>query len=196
MRNKIAYTFVCLSLMLLSGCNNVTDNDYYGGKITAANKSEKVNALANPYYTSVRKRLLSIVSDDVDKNGTSIKWIYIYNGIESEVRFFCYHADAKKAALDSISTIINLLPVCTNIAGSWLDTDQILKIAEDNGGREFRQRNTSRYGNTKYKIEARLLSPQRKYFLKYWFIKYYSTVDSTDILTFDINAETGSVTNY
>jgi hypothetical protein len=181
--------FISLIFIILIGCSkdpftiqNHLENE---NRITTVYKYNDVNSLANPENKSNGLKLESIKSDDVDENGTSEKWIYSYTSGGIAVTYY-YQATKNKVILDSISTIIKFPPTQL-ISHSWIDSNDLLKITENNGGYDFRAK------NSEYKIEIKLEELLGYNSSTYWYVTYFSTRDESKTLLLVVDASNGEL---
>ena len=153
---------------------------FYQSKIsaqsfTAKYKKDIVDSVAKEVDSSAL--LLIIKSDSVFIDGTSLSWSYQYLG-ESEVNYF-FHSTLDSVIYDSLNKIS--VYGLSDIWVPWIDSDSALFIAENQGGKEFRNRNPH------YKIETMLTQPRvgAPIFEPIWYI-HYRLLDNPDS-TFSIN---------
>ncbi|MFZ1290666.1 MAG: hypothetical protein WAR79_11290, partial [Melioribacteraceae bacterium] len=87
------------------------------------------------------------------------------------------------------STSILILDGENLIVDQYFDSDEAMKIAENNGGKEFRENNID------YTIEITLLEPMVPNSDAMWFVKYKS-IKNNNILHIGINNSTKEVVLY
>lgn len=186
MKSKI-FIFTILILSTFIGCEKDTSvmQSMTEDKITAVYKYEEVNSFANPENKNNGLVLESIKSNNVDKNGASEKWSYGYSSAGIAVTYY-YQATKNKVKLDSVSTVTKIPPIQL-ISNNWLDSKELIEITETNGGSDFRTK------NKKYKIKIRLEEPLGYNAPTYWYVEYYSIIDSTVKLQFIVDASTGEL---
>jgi len=80
-------------------------------------------------------KLLFIKSDSVFSDGTALSWFYQYMAVSVSSHYFL-HTTFDSAVYDSMNEQILDGPMI--IAEPWIDSDSALAIAEEQGGREFR----------------------------------------------------------
>lgn len=120
-------------------------------------------------------------------NGQANKWTYKYSAGGLAVDYY-FHATANEVLFDSTSNII--LDGESLIAQQWFDSDEAMKIAEDNGGKEFRN------NKSEYTIEVSLYAPLVPNSVTYWFVKYKSQIGRNRILHLGINTLTRETALY
>jgi hypothetical protein len=155
------------------------------GGITAAYKMGEVDVLAKSYKQELK--LISVISENVNPDGTSTKWIYRYVATTpSELgKTYYFHATYYEVAFDSISGPIFGPAVITQ---TWFNSDKALSIAERNGGSQFRKQNLH------YTIEADMGEPGIPNSTTYWWITYREAGNRNNYLMLSIDANTGIVT--
>lgn len=176
------------SLLLLFGCTKSSINDPINnnGNITAASKFDAVKSLASKYSGGLI--LKSVKSEQLQPDGFAKKWNYKFS--TAGIAVDCYfHATSNEVMYDSTSSI-TLVNGEGLIAHQWFDSDEALKIAENNGGKEFRN------NNPEYLIEASLVEPLVPNSETIWFVKYSSSSGNTKILHLGINTTTKEVGLY
>ena len=121
-------------LIIFSGCNKDSINEplIIGNKITAAYNYSAVEALAITYSDGLK--LISIKSDNLDFDGYANNWSFRYTsgGIAVD---YCFHTTSEEVKYDSITTKVIGTSLITH---QWFNSNEALKIAEKNGGRDFR----------------------------------------------------------
>ena len=181
-------SFLIVLLAAVNGCkkdSSINSTPQNGNRITANYKYNDVTSLANPENKTNGLILEAIISDDVDEMGSSEKWNYSYSSGGIAVTYY-YHATKVHVMQDSISTMVKLPPTQL-ISNEWIDSKDVLQIAENHGGREFRAKNNDN------KIELKLEEPLGYNQATYWYVNYYSQKDRTNKLEFIINATTGTI---
>ncbi|MBU0474299.1 MAG: hypothetical protein KKF62_09055 [Bacteroidetes bacterium] len=175
------------TLLLLFGCtkNSVNDPTDNNGKITAASKFNAVKSLASEYSEGLI--LKSIKSEELQSDGFAKKWNYKFSTAGIAVDYY-FHATSNEVLYDSTSSIN--MDGEGLIANQWFDSDEALIIAENNGGKEFRN------NNHEYLIEASLVEPLIPNSETIWFVKYSSSFGNTKILHLGINTITKEVGLY
>lgn len=188
--------FEILILLIFIGCNpdssimqsmpgdNITVR-YDGNNITARYNYGEVNSLANPENKSDGLILKSLNSNNVDKNGMSEKWSYCYSSGGIAVTYY-YQATKDKVMLDSVSAV-KKAPPTELISNYWMDSIELLEITEINGGSDFRTKNEN------YKIKMVLEEPLGYMGPTYWYVEYYSILNSNVRLQFIVDASTGKL---
>jgi len=158
-----------------------SDNDL----ITAFAKLDDIESVA----LDLSKGLIlkSIVSKNVKISGQAETWIYKYSSGGIAVDYY-FHAKENEVKFDSTSIFI--LDGEGFIVDQWFDSDEAMKIAEENGGKEFRQ------SNLDYTIEISLAEPIIPNLDAFWYIKYISQNGNPKILHLGINNSTKEVGLY
>ena len=182
-RKMKACIFVLASLIFMGGCNNNSPNNPLvdGNRITAAYNFNKVESLAAQYSEGLR--LMSIRSEDLDYDGFARKWCFRYTTGGIAVDYY-FHTRVNEVEYDSTST---QLIGSGFIAHEWFDSDNAMKIAEKNGGKDFRRQ------YSQYTIEASLGEPVVPNSATIWYISYRSKSDHTKSLFLSIDANSGEI---
>ena len=177
------YIFVLASLIIIGGCNkdSIQNPLIKGNRITAAYNHSKVESLAAQYSEGLL--MTSIQSDNLDYNGYASKWCFRYSSAGIAVDYY-FHTTAKEVKYDSTS---KRLIGSGFISNKWFDIDEALKIAEKNGGKDFRNK------NSQYIIEASLGEPVAPNPITIWYITYRSKTDDTKSLSLAIDANSGEI---
>jgi len=158
--------------------NTLIDNN----RITAAYNLRVVDSLAETYSEGLQ--LLSIRSKNVAFDGYSQKWCFIYSSGGIAFNYY-FHTTANEVIFDSTSSK-NIGSAF--ISHQWFESNEALRIAEKNGGKDFRMK------NPEYTIEASLGEPNVPNSTTFWYITYLSKLDSTKSLMLGIDANTRGVT--
>jgi hypothetical protein len=169
-------------LLLLIGCgeNSIENSLIEGNKITAAYNFKTLESLVYSYDRELK--LLSIRSDDVDYEGFALEWCFRYSSDNIAVDYY-FHTTSKEVVFDSTSTAKNI--GSTFISHPWFDSSEAFRIAERNGGKEFRKK------NLEYSVQASLGEPLIPNSRTFWYITYYS---KTERLMLAIDADSGETT--
>ena len=190
MRLVTTYHSMCLFLSLLLSCH--TKNDLMPtstteefNKITANLKFNEITNLANPENKPNGLMIESLISSDVNLEGKSLKWIYCFTSGGIAVKYY-YSATYKSVTYDSVSKV-HKFPPTQLISHEWINSSIALSVAENNGGKLFRANNAG------YIIEAKLEESLGYNNPTYWYITYYSIVESSIKLSFIIDATTGEI---
>lgn len=133
--------------------------------------------------------LILVMCNNVNINGTSNSWSYVFTGHAQPHKFYFLSSSFNGFKLDSISTKPPRLGIGP-ITKPQMDSNEALFLAQNNGGREFRE------ANPNYTISAQLFGnfyPEQKMF---WFITYRSSSNQTQQKTIVINALTKEIDNY
>jgi len=131
--------------------------------------------------------LISINSDSLLKDGTSLVWHYQYEDGIKNVNYF-FHSTGDSVFYDSTNSNFSL--ALNYIWVKWIDSDSALIIAEEQGGKEFRN------GNPHYRVEASLkqLSYGAPLFDPRWYVTYRSLDNPDSVLFMNIDAIDSNVT--
>lgn len=151
------------------------------GRITASFGYPAVRSLALSFDEG--SRLIGIGSDEVNYDGTAPKWSYSYlaSGTPS---IHWFHATYDGVAFDSNAA---LKLGTKEITHSWVNSDVALLIAEQNGGRDFRNQTPN------CTISASLGEPLVPDPKTCWWIAYRSKEDRSRYLSLTIDASNGTV---
>jgi hypothetical protein len=180
---KTAWMFL-IACILCQGCNNdsidqaVVEGE---GRITAAYRFTAVQSLALSYDGGCR--LFGIESNEVNYDGTAAKWSYDYLAGGTPT-IHCFHGTYDGVAFDSNAALGVGSKVITH---NWVNSDMALLIAEQNGGREFRN------GTPNSTISASLGEPLVPDPKTCWWILYRSREDRSRYLSLTIDASDGTV---
>ena len=180
-------TFVFLVCLLIVSCNQNEKEESIVSPvlidselITAAFNFQGVESFAHSFSSELKLR--SIRSDDVNFNGFSKKWCFEYTSVEIDYYFHTTHISV---GLDSNSTIRE--DGSAIISHEWMNSNEVLLIAEKNGGEEFRT------NNKEYQIIASLGEPLVPNSKTCWYIRYLSLLDNSKKLDISIDATTGEL---
>jgi len=177
---KISFLFYLIILFNL--CNeNPASTDIDEPILASYNKSEVEN-MAQSLQNDAN--LLTIKSDDVNLNGKSISWCYLYYSFSEDSRYY-FKTNSKEVELDS--TRNGAIDGLSFITHTWFDSNEAIEIAEENGGEEFRSE------NQEYIIEASLSEPLVPNTSTIWYIEYRSKINESLGILLGINANTGEV---
>jgi len=125
-------------------------------------------------------KLLLVNSTDVDTAGKAVSWNYLYSSIANRKEYY-FHTENTSVIYDSSRDMrFGIAPVDSN----WIDSDSALKLAELNGGVNFR----TLYPESK--ITALLYKIVYPPFYTYWEIQF---IDTDSSITIRIDALTGEV---
>ena len=178
MRTSIMF---CCLVILWFGCshNSVGPNPNPVAN-TAKYKLADVNSLAESYGKGLR--LVIVMSHQVNNDGTSDKWQYVYTDTAMPHATYWFHADADGAVFDSTTAALIGSGI---IYQAWFNSDSALTIADQNGGSQFRTQNPH------YTIIASVGEPVVPNPKAYWHVTYQSTDNQSKILELSIDAITG-----
>jgi len=126
-------------------------------------------------------KLISIKSDSVLIDGTSLSWLYHYGTFtgNNDTNYY-FHTTIDSVVYDSLNTLVLL--GATYIKSSWINSDSALTIAESQGGMEFRN------DNPNYKITASLGEPLVPNSTPRWYIHYISIDNPSEKIFINIDA--------
>jgi hypothetical protein len=182
MKNAWMVLIVCF---LYQGCNNDSIDQAViegEGRITAAYRYAEIQSLALSYEAG--SRFFGIGSDEVNYDGTAAKWSYYFLAGGTPPTLNCFNATYDGVAFDS-NTALN--PGPRNISHNWVNSDMALLVAEQNGGREFRN------GTPNFTISASLGEPLVPDAKTCWYITYRSKENGSRYLSLTIDASDGTV---
>jgi len=187
---KLKYLVIAFYLFLIS-CKSPTENTFEGkNHITASYRYNEIEKYAKSLDGSLK--LKSISSSNINYDGTSSSWSYKYSKISdsafiSEYYYFSSFYESIKE--DSIITR-NTTVGDAFISQSWFDSNDALKIAEENGGKLFRTSNSNCY------ISASLGEAVVPNSYPFWEIRYSIDTNKNNYVVFNVNAVTGSVKKF
>jgi hypothetical protein len=181
MKDNIVKVFSIFFLLLHSCSVNDPESDDF---ITALSKLETVESIVSEQSQGLI--LKSIFNKDVHYSGKAERWAYKYSSGGIAVDYY-YHATANEVAFDSTSTWTLIGEGL--IVDQYFDSNVAMKIAEENGGKEFRE------DNLDYRIEISLVEPMVQDPNVMWFVKYISSKNNK-ILHLGINNSTKEVDLY
>jgi photosystem II stability/assembly factor-like uncharacterized protein len=157
------------------------------GGVTSLNEDNQITAKYNKilvdsvaHIYALDAALSKVYSDDVDSNGLSDNWKMDYSSSTlNKVYHFIVYSDSVQF-IDSSQVLdgSSIIPII------WIDSDSLMTIANNNGGRDFISKNPNCL------IEASLIFYLVPPFITNWFVDYTGT-DTT--FTIKINAENGEI---
>lgn len=175
-----------LFIALLFGSCGINDSSSSStvreGKVTAAFNLGAVESFASSFSPGLKIMLLK--SDNVTPEGFSAKWNFEYSSGGLAVSYH-FHNSYLGVGYDSTSAFMRI--GVAFISNRWINSSEALKVAERNGGREFRLKNP---GST---ITASLSEPLIPNSSTFWYITYISKSDDGSRLFLIIDASTGEV---
>ncbi|MBI9071415.1 MAG: hypothetical protein JEY94_07435 [Melioribacteraceae bacterium] len=174
-----------ITAICFNGCNHSTNPEDKKETITALEKLNEVTSLVESFPNKLE--LLSINSSNVNDDGESLNWNYKYSAGDPGVDYR-FHTDINGASFDSTSTLVLLGNKV--IANIYFDSNKALKLAEANGGSDFRKTHKD------FVIEATLTEPLVPNSQPMWFIRYTSETGDQRILHLGINCVTKEVGFY
>ena len=177
-------TIICLLGIFCVGCNRNSvepGTNPAPAPNTAIYKLDDVDLLASSYGKGLR--LMSVWSQDVNPDGMSGTWNYIYSDNLFPPTSYLFHSTSSTVKFD------NTRPTGVGagfISHHWCNSDLALFIAEQNGGIQFRNQNPH------YRIIASVGIPVVPNPKTFWYINYQS-IDNSNSLILDIDANSGVV---
>jgi len=173
----------CLLGILWFGCshNSVGPNPNPASN-TAKFKLADANSLAASY--GIGLRLLTVASHQVNIDGTSNEWQYVYEDTAMPHNTYWFHNNASGVVFDSTTAALIGSGI---IYQTWFNSDSALTIGEQNGGSQFRAQNPH------YIIVASIGDPVVPNPKTYWYVTYRSTDDQSKLLALSIDANSGTV---
>ncbi len=176
-------TIICLSGIICFACNHLPSNtEPAPAPNTAAYKLADVSALAQSIAPGLR--LMVIRSSDVNTDGTSQTWQYMYADTAVPPVCFWFHATPASVVSDSTTPMMVGSGV---IRHRWFNSDSALMLAEQHGGSQFRS------SNPEYTIYASLGEPVVPNARTFWWVTYQSSANPLLQLTFSIEADSATV---
>lgn len=164
------------------GCSHPTGPSSGNAKPgTAAARLSNVDALAKSINSRLQLKLVK--GDGVMPDGFSRVWHYAYGDTASNTGSYWFHADSKGIGFDSISGMQLGVGLVTH---EWCNSDSAMRIAERDGGAEFREENSA---STVSAVLGELAVPER---ITRWWINYRSYRNSKGLM-FAIDASTGNL---
>ncbi len=173
----------CSLVILLFGCSR----NSVGPSPSPASNTAKYNLVdANSIAQSYGKglRLVIVMGHQVNIDGTSSEWQYVYTDTAMPHTTYWFHAGASGVVFDSTTATLIGSGI---IYQTWFNSDSALTIAEGNGGSQFRTQNPH------YTIVASVGEPVVPNPKSYWYITYRSTDDQSKLLALSIDANSGAV---
>jgi hypothetical protein len=185
------YNIVVVFFLFLISCESTTENIIESeNHITASYRYDEIEKYAKSLDSSLR--LKSVSSNNLNYDGTSSSWSYKYSKVLDSAftsQYYYFSSFYGSIALDSVvnreTTIGDAF-----ISKSWLNSNDAMRIAEKNGGKQFRT------SNSNYYITASLGEAVVPNSNPFWYIKYTLYGDKNNYVVFNINAVTGSVGKY
>ncbi len=109
--------------------------------VTAQTAKEKLSQVSNAVHSVASDaKLIFVTGDDLSLSGKSSTWIYVFKS-ESKNRLYEYWYDeGKVVAKTTITQLGEFSPTkgMGYLPENWMDSNEILTIAESNGGSSFR----------------------------------------------------------
>lgn len=191
------YMFILLSLIvLLISCDNSTETivepEYFGegfGENFEISASYGID-LGDDFISSIdsASQLFSVNSPDINHYGTSNIWKYKYYSSDHRKVYTITFESGSDWLSIGVDTTANDHVGNSIITKDWIDSDNALEIAEENGGIQFRNENAD------YIISASLSEALVPNSYPSWYI-YYSS--ATENLYIKVNATNGEIiSNY
>jgi hypothetical protein len=179
-----ASILLCILGTVLLGCteNSPVGPDPPAAPITAAARFADVNSLASSYKKGLR--LLTVSSTELSTDGFSAVWHFQYVDTTAPYATYWFHAISSGVGFDSNATLaVGIAP----ITHGWFNSDSAMRIAERNGGFQFRS------DNPNCMITAGLGEPVVPDPATTWWITYRSADDHSVSLLLGIDATTGAI---
>ncbi len=146
--------------------------------ITAAYKLRAVEQMAHASGSALQ--LVSVGTNAMHIDGTSKSWSFTYVRTSLPVAMYFFTATFDSVLLDSVSG--RALTGAGVITQDWINSTVAAELAENNGGRLFRQNNAD------YSIRANLGQAVVPSPFIAWYITYRSDVQPAIYRTFNIGA--------
>ncbi len=180
-----AYIF-CVLLALSCGKEGPSDNVHPAPTvpITAGEAYPAVQILVTAVDSTLR--LMSVRSSDLDTAGASPSWSFLF-ATPTLPQKFCYYTAIHGDAWLDHSTTTSPGVGAAFVSHSWMNSSDAARIAEDNGGREFRSLHP---GCT---VSAGLGEPVVPNPGTYWYFTYRSAAPPQVFLNITVDATTGDV---
>ncbi len=191
MKNIIAILILSLLILGCSKDSNTTDNN-----INDISGNDKPNT-AHFNFATVEKqantldsnsRLKSIYAENVKIDGTADSWIFKYSSVNIGIntsKYFYFRSFDKTVKCDSIiereTTVGDAY-----ISETWFNSDKAISIAENNGGKNFREENPDNA------ISASLSQAAIYNASPTWYIQYSSKINKEKHFRIRVNAVNGS----
>ena len=109
--------------------------------VTAQIAKEKLSQVSNAVHSvAADAKLIFVTGDDLSLSGKSSTWIYVFKS-ESKNRLYEYwYDDGNVVAKTTITQLGDFSPTkgMGYLPETWMDSNEILTIAESNGGSSFR----------------------------------------------------------
>jgi hypothetical protein len=195
---KTKYIIFVLCLFIVS-CESSTESNLQSDFESCLESNNHISANYN--YDKIVKyadsldsdlALKCIFSNDLNYDGSSKSWSYKYSKpIDSTYLCKDYYINSSYNSVSCDSVIVRGMTVGDGyISKNWIDSDIATKIAETNGGKEFRNNNSD------YNISASLGEAVVSNANPTWYITYISKSNKDKCFTASINAVTKSVHIY
>lgn len=106
---------------------------------TARDSLASIDEIANSVVADAQ--LLFVASWDCDTTGKSYKWVYIYESASQQQNYEFWVQSGQIIKQDTVTVPWMINENLVPIIGSWIDSDSALVIAEEKGGKAFREAN-------------------------------------------------------
>ena len=182
---------VIVFCLFLISCESLTENIFESkNHITANYRYNEIEKYAKSLDSGLK--LKSVSSSNVNYDGTASSWSFKYSkNLDSAFTLKHYYFSSFYESINKDSIVIRKITVGDAfISQRWFNSNEALKIAEENGGKQFRTNNSSYY------ITASLGEAVVPNSNPFWYIKYSTASDKNNYIVFNINAVTGSVSKY
>jgi len=169
-------------LLLVSFCEDNPASSENDERILASYRSSEVEQLAKSIRADAE--LILIECKDVDLEGRALCWSYIYFAIAPDSLYY-FHTEREKIMFDSSRS--GALDGAGILSPDWIDSDQAIEIAEENGGQEIRA------GESVFRLEGSLGKPVVPNAYNCWYIGYREEDSDALQVLFLIDAITGEL---
>jgi hypothetical protein len=146
--------------------------------VTPFDKLKAVEHLALSSDSSLK--LMSIATSSMNLDGSSRAWSFVYGRATPPAATYFFTATPDAVTLDSIASREH--PGGALITQDWVNSSVAAELAEDNGGKSFREI------NPECSIQAYLRQSEVPKPTLAWFITYRSLVHPATYRTFNIGA--------
>jgi hypothetical protein len=183
---KAAVTSLVLCVLCLA-CNDAITQApiQMEGSITAGLRMASIDSLAKLHGRKLV--LMGVKSGEMSPAGTSAIWYYWYVEFGPPLTGYLFHATFNSVAFEGTIPDGTGMDI-TNIYHAWLDSDQALALAENNGGREFRSHDPGCTIDAYLYEYALTTNPQ-----PYWAVSYHPGKPNASGFGVRVNALTGVV---
>jgi hypothetical protein len=179
MKSSIFILLLCLLFLCCSKSGSPFPAALDGANgMTAHFKLNAVEQLARASDSTLQ--LVSVGTNAMNTNGTSRSWSFTYARTALPVKMYFFTATFDSVILDSISS--RILTGAGVITQEWINSSVAAELAENHGGKLFRQ------DNPDCPIQAKLGQAVVPSPFIAWYITYRSGVQAAIYRTFNIDA--------